>query len=303
MTSQSLEDFIKQLDAISESDGMLYGRARLLSDAEQRHQRAILQYSVYLALSDAFKCFFLETVELINPAYRPNVMEPLSELYEIFVTRLIHSFKSLCGADRIAVCGYPYQACTLLLDVFNDLVLSSAALQKITDFYSIDGVILGKPFDIAQVRELRKRTEFDVCQKMTGKESGLTQQTQDELSNWDALFHSEVRGVHLSLAAALGFMKGAELQPALPRFDAEQFAMFVNRYFEVCWMTLRLIPALQLPGMPLSQEWMDKWTMLDNALGMTVQTLTVQHGNKIGAAIVELVKAKFPFNAQTDFPL
>jgi hypothetical protein len=55
--------------------------------------------------------------------------------------------------------------------------------------------------------------------------------------------------------------------------------------------------------MPLSQEWMDKWTMLDNALGMTVQTLTVQHGNKIGAAIVELVKAKFPFNAQTDFPL
>jgi hypothetical protein len=79
--------------------------------------------------------------------------------------------------------------------------------------------------------------------------------------------------------------------------------MFVNRYFEVCWMTLRLIPALQLPGMPLSQEWMDKWTMLDNALGMTVQTLTVQHGNKIGAAIVELVKAKFPFNAQTDFPL
>jgi hypothetical protein len=303
MTSQSLDDFVKQLDAISESDGILYGRARLLSDAEQKHQRAILQYTVYLALSDAFKCFFLETVELINPACRPKVTEPLSELHEIFVTRLIHSFKSLCGADRIAICGYPYQAYTLLQDVFNDLVLSSAALQKITDFYSVDGVIPGKPIDIAQVKELRKHTELAVCQKMTGKESDLTQQTQDELSNWDALFHSEVHGVHLSLAAALGFMKGTELQPALPRFDAVQFAMFVNRYFEVCWMAHRLIPALQPSGVPLSQTWMDKWGVLDAALEMTVQALTVQHGNKIGAAIVELVKTKFPFNAQSDFPL
>jgi hypothetical protein len=303
MTSPSLEDFVKQLDAISENDGMLYGRARLLSDAEQRHQRAILQYTVYLALSDAFKCFFLETVELINPASRKNMTEPLSELHEIFVTRLIYSFKSLCGADRVAICGYPYQAYTLLQDVFNDLVLSSAALQKVTDFYSVDGVTPGKPVDIAQVRELRKRTEFDICQKMTGKESGLTQQTQDELSNWDALFHSEVHGVHLSLAATLGFMKGTELQPALPRFDAEQFAMFVNLYFEVCWMAHRLIPALQLPGVPLSQEWMNKWAVLDNALEMTVQALTVPHGNKIGAAIVELVKTKFPFNAQSYFPL
>ena len=303
MTSQSLEDFVKKLDAISEKDGILYGRVRLISDAEQKHQRAILQYSVYLALSDAFKCFFLETVELINPAYRPKVTEPLSELHEIFVTRLIHSFKSLCGADRIAVCGYPYQAYTLLQDIFNDLVLSSAALQKITDFYSVDGVIPGKPIDIAQVKELRERTEIDVCQKMTGKESGLTQQTQDELGNWDALFHSEVHGVNLSLAAALGFLKGTELQPALPRFDAVQFAMFVNRYFEVCWMAHRLIPALQPPGVPLSQAWMDKWGVLDDALAMTVHALTVQQGNKIGAAIVELVKTKFPFNAQSDFPL
>jgi hypothetical protein len=302
MTSQSLEDFVKKLDAISERDGILYGRARLISDAEQKHQRAILQYTVYLALSDAFKCFFLETVELLNPAHRPKVGSH-SELHEIFVTRLIHSFKSLCGADRIAVCGYTYQAYTLLQDIFNDLVLSSAALQKITDFYSVDGVIPGKSIDIAQVKGLRERAEFDVCQKMTGEESGLTEQTQEELSNWDALFHSEVHGVNLSLAAALGFLKGAELQPALPRFDAVQFAMFVNRYFEVCWMAHRLIPALQQPDMPLSQAWMDKWDVLDNALGMTVQALTVQQGNKIGAAIVELVKTKFPFNARSDFPL
>jgi hypothetical protein len=98
-------------------------------------------------------------------------------------------------------------------------------------------------------------------------------------------------------------MKGTELQPALPRFDAVQFAMFVNRYFEVCWMAHRLIPALQPSGVPLSQTWMDKWGVLDAALEMTVQALTVQHGNKIGAAIVELVKTKFPFNAQSDFPL
>jgi hypothetical protein len=58
----SSEEFVKRLDAISESDDVPYGRAHLLFDEEQKHQQAILQYKGYLALSNASKCFFLETV-------------------------------------------------------------------------------------------------------------------------------------------------------------------------------------------------------------------------------------------------
>ena len=48
---------------------------------------------------------------------------------------------------------------------------------------------------------------------------------------------------------------------------------------------------------------MDKWRIIDDSFEMTVNSLTAQFGKKIGAAIVELVKAKFPFNEQSAFPL
>lgn len=137
-------------------------------DKEQEHQQAILQYKGYLSLSDAFKCFFLETVELINTVRRPKVTAPLSEFYGIFVPRLVHCFQSLCGAERVAICGYPYHAYTLLRNTFDNLVLTSAALQKVTDFYSIEGVTPGKSLDIAAVKRLRKNTEIEVRRRMTG---------------------------------------------------------------------------------------------------------------------------------------
>ena len=209
----SPEEFVKRLDVISENDGVPYGRAHLLFDEEEKHQKAILKYKGYLALSDAFKCFFLETVELVNIVCRPKITAPLSEFYALFVPRLAHNFQSLCGAERVAICGYPYHAYTLLRNTFDNLVLTSAALQKITDFYSVEGVVPGKPFDVAAVKKLRKGTEFEVRRKMTGSDSGLTQETKDELAKWDDLFDYEVHGARLSLASAQGWMKGKEALP------------------------------------------------------------------------------------------
>lgn len=48
---------------------------------------------------------------------------------------------------------------------------------------------------------------------------------------------------------------------------------------------------------------MEKWRVLDDSFEITVNSLTQQLGKKIGAAIVELVKTKFPFNEQSVFPL
>lgn len=299
----SPEEFVKRLDAISESGGVPYGRIRLLFDEEQKHQQAILQYKGYVALSDAFKCFFLETVELINTICRPKVTAPLSEFYGIFVPRLAQSFQSLCGAERVAICGYPYHGYTLLRNTFDNLILTSAALQKITDFYSIEGVIPGKPVDISAVKKMRKNTEFEVRRKMTGVDSGLSQETRDELEKWDAMFDFEVHGARLSLAGSQAWMMGQEPLPVLPQFEEMQFAMFMNRYCEVGWMVHRMMPAIQPPDVPLPGSWREKWQILDDSFEVTVNSLTKQAGKKIGAAIVELVKAKFPFNEHSTFPL
>lgn len=299
----SPEDFVKRLDAISEHDGIPYGRAHLLFDEEEKHGRAVLQYKGYLALSDAFKCLFLETVELINIECRPKITTPLSEFYGLFVPRLSHSFQSLCGAERVAIRGYPYHGYTLLRNVFDNLVLTSAALQKFADFYSIEGVEPGKPVDPDAVRKLRKSTEFAVRRKMTGDQSGLSQQTLAELAMWDALFDYETHGARLSLTQAMGWMKKTAPLPVLPKFDESAFAMFMNRFCEVGWITHRLIPALQPPGVSLPAGWKEKWRVIDESFEISVESLTKQLGKTIGAAIVEFVKAKFPFNEHSAFPL
>ncbi|BCG04742.1 hypothetical protein PPGU19_093100 (plasmid) [Paraburkholderia sp. PGU19] len=299
----SPEEFVKRLYAISESDGIPYGRAQLLADGEQSYQQAVLQYKGYAALSDAFKCFFLETVELVNTSCRPKVTKQLSEFYGLFVPRLAHDFRSLCGAERVAVSGYPYHAYTLLRNTFDNVLLTSAALQKITDFYSIEGITPGKPLDVTALKKLRKDTEFDVRRTMTGSKSGLTQDTQVELAKWDALFDFEVHGARLSLASAMSFMKGQEPLPVVPRFEEKEFALFLNRYCEVAWMVHRLTPAIQPPGVPLPDEWKEKWRVLDDSFEITAHSLTKQLGKKIGTAIVELVKVKFPFNEKSEFPL
>ena len=298
----SPEEFIKRLDDISEKDGVPYGRLHLIFDEEQKHQEAILKYKGYLALSDAYKCFFLETIELINTVSHSEITSPLSEFYAIFVPRLLHNFQSLCGAERVAISGYPYLAYTLIRNTFDNIILTSACLQEITDFYSIEGVTPGKNPDIKSVKKLRKATEFDIRKKMTGNQSGLKQETIDEILKWDELFDFEVHGARLSLGQAMNWMKGTEPLPIVPKFDEIQFALFLNRYCEVGWMVHRLVPALQPHDKQLPETWMEKWRILDDSFEITVNSLTEQLGKKIGAAMVELVKVKFPFNEKFTFP-
>jgi hypothetical protein len=299
----SPEDFVRRLEAISVYEGAPYGRLQLIREEEEKHRQAMLQYKGQVALSDAFKCFFLETVELINTYCRPKVRTPLSEFYPLFVPRLVHNFKTLCGAEQTAMLGYPLHGYTLLRNTFDNAVLTSAAIQKVTDFYSIEGVVPGTPADLRAAQTLRKRTEYDVRRKMTGSDSGLSQPTIDELAKWDALFDFETHGARLSLAREQGFMKGSEPLPATPRFDKDSAAMFMNRYSEVAWMAHRLLPLVQPPGAMLPASWAAKWGVIDESFEICVHSLTAQLGKKIGDAMVELVKTKFPFTDKSTFPL
>lgn len=303
----SPEEFVKRLDTISESEGIPYRRVHFLLEEEQKYKQAVLQYKGYFALTDAFKCFFLETVERINTDCRWKITAPLSEFYSMFVPLMAHSFQSLCGAERVATCGYPLHAYTLLRNTFDTLVLTSASLQKITDFYSLEGVERenppGQPLDIMAIKKRRKQTEYEVRRKMTGNQSNLTPQTLDALNKLDMVFDFEVHGARVSLGEAQGWMQGAEPLPVMPRFKEMPFGMFMNRYCEVGWMTHRLMPALQFPGVPLPEAWKEKWRVLDASFEQIVNALTKQCEKPIGAAIVELVKAKFPFNEHSAFPL
>jgi hypothetical protein len=298
------EDYIKRLKTIFIHEGIAYGRAYNLFDQEKKYGLEVAQKLIgYLSLSDAFKCFFLESVELMNTECRPKVITRLSEFYGLFVARLVHNFQSLFASERIALHGYPLHAYTLLRNIFDNALLTSAALQNVTDFYAIEGIDPAKPLDISEVKKARKTTEFEVRKKMVGMESGLSQPTIDNLARWDEMFDYEVHGARLSLAGTAGWLKGLEPLPIIPQFDEKQFAMFMNRFAEVGWMVCRLIPALQPPNVSMPETWKGKWRILDNSFEIMVESLYSELRKNIGQAMVEFVKKKFPFNENAYFPL
>jgi hypothetical protein len=301
--SDSPEAFVERLKTVSTENGVPFARLSLIRESEEEHLAKTLGYKGYWALSDAFKCLVLETTELINTYVRPRVTAPLSEHYGLLLPRMIHSYRSICGAERVASLGYPMQGFTLLRNVFDDLVLTSGAVQKITDFYSIEGVVPGKTLDEKEVRKLKKNTEFTVRKKMTGSESGLREGTVDDLRRLDALFDYETHGGQLSLAEAMPWMKGQGPLRVVPDFAERRIAAFFNRSNECEWMVHRLLPLIQPPTVPLPPEWRHKWRVIDDSFATTVRSLTEQLEKRVGASISEFMTAKFPFNERSTFPL
>lgn len=296
-------EFQARLEKVSVSDNMVYGRLRLIDEAEAKHETAIQQFRGYQALTSAFKCFVLETFELINTHCRPQIKEPLSDQYPLFVPRLTNAFQTLCGSEKTALSGYPYVGYTVLRNVFDNLILTSGVLQKLTDFYALEGVDPSQGLDIAGLKKKRKQIESKLREALTGKKSGLSEPTLKQLATWDALFDYETHGARLSLAGAMDWMQGRGGLPLVPKFNETEFSMFLNRFNEIAWMLHRLLPALQPPTAPMPGEWGDKWFVINESFEIAVVSLTKQFGKGIGEAMVELVKTKFPFDAKTVFPL
>lgn len=297
-----IKEMMERLEAISVYEDVPFGRVHLIFDAEESYGNDVLKYKGYLALSDAFKCHFLETVEAVNADIRPMVKNPLPESYALFVPRIVSNFSGLCAAERVAIKGYPYQGYTLLRNVFDSIVLTSGALQNLASFYDVMGVVPGEEFDPKASKQLRKITEYEVRRLMSGSKSGLSNDTIDELKLWDDLFDFETHNAMLSATHAVGWMKGAASLPVIPKFDEGAFALFMNRYCEISWMLHRLVPMQQPDGIHLSDSWGEKWVVIDESFEQMVHSLTEQLGKKIGRAVVEFVTAKFPFSAKSSFP-
>lgn len=300
----STEEFMDRLEFISRYNDEPYGRCHLLFEEEHAYGVAVAsQMSGYLALSDAFKSFYLETVERLNTECRPKVTKRLSEFYPLFLARLNNNFETLVASERVALHGYPHQAFTMHRNNFDNAVLTAAAMQRFTDFYSIEGVVPGQAFDEKLMKSLRKKTEFSIQDIMLGAKSGLSQPTSEALNKINITFDLEVHGSRLSLAKAADWLMGTAPLRILPTFEPRGFSLHMNRYVEVAWMVCRMIPMIQPPGAPLPLDWRERWDVLDDSFRVICDAMTNECGKPIGAAFVEFVHTKLPFGADSVFPL
>jgi hypothetical protein len=298
------EEFRAKLREISYYENKPWGRIEFLASAEQQFE-ADVEGSLggFMDLSNASTCFFLETVERINKDCRPHVQSALSEFYPIFMSRLVQNFRSLCGAQKLALSGYPLHAFTILRNTFDDAILTSACLQGFSDFYSIEGIIQGIKIEMVEVKKLRKNTERDVLNKFIWSCIHLSELTKTELRALDQIFDFEVHGARLSFAGTKGWLLGKESLGVLPNFNQKEFSMYMNRACEIGWMIHRFIPLVQPPKIPLSNDWKNKWLLIDESYQKSVESLSIDLGKPIGNAIKELVTMKFPFSCDSEFPL
>lgn len=183
-------------------------------------------------------------------------------------------------------------------------------MQKITDFYSIEGIDPTKPLDMKdpvavmkEVRRRRKATEQAVQKQMSGSASGLSADTLEAFRTWNELFDIETHGARLTIGLGMDYMKGKKPLRVAPQYNAMSVAIFVNRYCEIAWMVHRLLPLVQPPEAMLSAGWGERWRLVDESLRRLVSALSDESGKKIGAAMVELVEKKFPFGPEDHFPL
>jgi hypothetical protein len=302
------EDYVKRLESVVASSAS--DRLDLLASEEHNYFVAARDALKGLgALADAFNSLFLETVERLNSESRPKVKQQLSDHYPLFVPRLVTAFRVLRAAENTAFDGYPLQGYTLLRNVFDDNVLTAAALQQITTFYAIEGVdpkakVDPKtPIDASAILGARRRTEFAVTRVMVGADSGLSAVAREDLAKLNRLFDFETHGARLSLTHAMNWMQGRGGLEVTPKFDENGFAIFANRYCEIAWMTHRLLPQIQPPDAMFAGDWGDKWAILDDSFKMIVESLSTSLGKTVGSSFVEFIETKFPFNQARAFPL
>jgi len=304
--SQPLEPgaFTRDVESVADFEGTPFGRLELYWEAESRHVEEMRYWQAGpIMVARASLCLYLETVEHLNRGADAVPPDTKLTFYSRFVPKLLTCFHQLCGADLLATHGYPLQAYAQLRNTFEHLLLISAAMQGLSDFFQLEGYDISEPYDVQKARKKRLKCQREVREAMAGSKSGLSPKSIEDLRLWIDLFNLEVHGSKLSFTAAIGWIQGNEPLTVYPKYQQLPATMYGNRVCEVAWMAHRLLPLLQHSAMRFSDEWDDKWRALDRRFRDIVRHSADQQELKVGLAVIELLETKFPFSESTLYPL
>lgn len=297
-------DFVQRLLALSTYQGRPYGRLQALTDGVAQYR----DDAGHCHATNAFKCFFFETIEESN---RARLAGQGHQAHGWFILRMRNDFETICAAEVAARSGYPFHGMTLLRNAFDNLALTSAALQQFVPWLGVEGIdpdVMkpGQPLDMPSIKKRRKAIEHSARRQMTGEESRLSAETQHVLSDIDAVFDLETHGSRLSQGTALDWMHGRQPLSAVPQYSTESFSYYLCRHYEVSWIAHRLLPCF-FPDPAHSRaepsaEWQYKWTYIDQVLHGIAATLVSRSGCPVGQAMAEFVLRKVPFSSTSRFP-
>lgn len=287
------------------SDNGVFG-GRILSPIIEQEQICgayfIQNFHGHRVLADSFLDFFAITLRFAGEGHSRHGW-PEHPYYPICLVEFITQFRGMRAAELLSVNGYPLDGYALQRNLKDQAVSLGAIVGGISSFPALYGLKESTTTprtknDQRAALNRRKDEEKRIFSQMIGKNSGMDPAQLEALTQWNELFHMQVHGARLSAMREISSWIQDKKDFAVgPRMDDDSFAMYMNRFTEIAWMTLRCLPFLQTERICFNEEWQYQWEVLDNALRASVEGLG-SLGKKIAPAFIAMIEQKFA-NAPT----
>jgi hypothetical protein len=257
----------------------------------------IQKFHGHRVLADSFLDFFAVTLRSAGEGHI-NHGWPAHPYYPICLVEFVTQFRGMRAAELLSVNGYPLDGYALQRNLKDQAICLGAIVVGISSFSALYGLreAPSTPWtkqDQRVVLDRRKSEEKKIFNEMIGKSSGLEAVHLEALTQWNNLFHLQVHGARLSrMHETFAWLQEKKDFAVGPRMDDDGFAMYMNRFTEIAWMTLRSLPFLQTETIHFSDEWQHQWQVLDDALRISVEGLG-SLGKKIAPAFIAMIDSKF----------
>lgn len=272
---------------------------------------ADMRFKGFATLNAAFQGFLLETLTTANVVGAKVGYVAPHRWYRPVLLSFVGLFHVFRAADRLFRTGHPLNGHGLIRDIKDRTFAYSAVLSGLATFEQVNG------WDAAKVEppetftaehaqamvKARKKIDATILSNTIGKASGFTQAERKQLFRWNDLFHTEVHGGRLTFALeGDAWLQGKGPLPLVPEVSEKEgsLAMFMNRFEETAWLTLRCLCYLQSAVYPFSAPWRDRWHILDDSLRVLHED-AVKSGRAVAAEFVELVHRKFSYTPEQTF--
>ena len=307
----SLAEWQTRLEQTFDRDGMI-GETSLLPvfDAERKYGAEVdSRFKGLLVLSDSFQNFLLGTIRLAEDKWRKGDVSGEYNWYGVLLMECGALFRALRAADVLLHSGYPLDGFSLLRDIRDRAVYLSGVGNRLTTLRQLGGFKdnegSAEPLTAEEWEQMRSRAAFverEMIRRTIGTGSGLPEATVYELKRWTSLFHMEIHGSRLTRASEFReWITGRSPLPLVPAVRAQSIAVFANRFAEVGWMVLRVLPLLQLTPESFGTEWATRWSILDDSFRHDVEDLW-RMGKPIAGAIITMIDTHFVFSPHSSYP-
>ena len=259
------------------------------------------KYNGFSTVAYSFMSLFSES---LNHASSLNHKDSIPTEYKCYGNLLIlinAHFIDIRASYTLYRNGYVANGYGFLRDVLDRTYLLICYANNILDLYDIDG--LEKNSDESTAKSIHDFTKKAKDNKSKAfKElfgAPLAKDTQSFFRKIKATLHNQVHQSLSSKAELLESLKQNGQYSIYPSPNEASIALFMNRFSEISWFTLRLLPFLQISPNQFGQKYNNKWKLLDQCFyELSGKTISFSGGD-VGRHISDFVDVRLNFTPET----